>query len=353
MVLRSDGGPALVDLKEIAKGRGNRRTVMEQSAPGDSQGNGFPERGMRPVEEMTRVLKVDLEHRLTTRLEVTQNVFAWLVEHAVDLHNKSFVVSNGKTAYEKMKGKKYRGEVLPFASPVMLRAMVVSRLSVYGSVWLGKRFHTEEHLVTRVSDGVVVRTRSVQSLPNTMFHGTFLDKIVGAPWAPTGVMKGKEEVVCPARLRPEDPVEIFEPFIPRNMRISKAIINRFGYSRWCPRCRALTQGVASTTLAHSRECRERIERLNSKSAAIQSSKHALKLHRSARHAISQEKLSDLHKQLGTTAVPLAVRRWIQNGRRTVDQANIHVEPEINVDEVMEDVGEHSGPIIVNIILEFI
>ena len=118
VVLRSDGEPALVDLmKEIAKGRGNRRTVIEHSAPGDSQGNGFIERGVRSVQKMTRVLKLDLEHRLTTRLEVTHPVFAWLVEHAVDLHNKFLVGSDGKTAYERLKGKKYRGEVLPFASP--------------------------------------------------------------------------------------------------------------------------------------------------------------------------------------------------------------------------------------------
>ena len=89
----------------------------------------------------------------------------------------------------------------------------------YEGVWLGKPFHTEEHLVARATDGVVVRTRSVQSLPNAISMD-FLNKIVGAPWAPTGVMKGNQEVVCPARLRPEDPVEIYEPFVPRNMKIT-------------------------------------------------------------------------------------------------------------------------------------
>ena len=103
---------------------------------------------------MARVLKLDLEHRLTTRLEVTHPVFAWLVEHAVDLHNKFLVGSDGKTAYERLKGKKYR---------------------------VGKRFHTEEHLVARATDGVVVRTRSVQSLPNAISMD-LLNKIVGAHW---------------------------------------------------------------------------------------------------------------------------------------------------------------------------
>ena len=199
VVLRSDGEPALVDLvKEIAKGRGSRRTVIVHSAPGDSQGNGFIERGVRSVEEMARVLKLDLEHRLTTRLEVTHPVFAWLVEHAVDLHNKFLVGSDGKTVYERLKGKKYRGEVLPFASPVMLRVSEKVQGGVmserwYEGMWLGKRFHTEEHLVARATDGVVVRPRSVQSLPNAISMD-LLNKIVGAPWAPTSVMKDHQQV---------------------------------------------------------------------------------------------------------------------------------------------------------------
>ena len=134
-------------------------------------------------------------------------------------------------------------------------------------------------------------------------------------------MKGNEEVVCPARLRPEDPVEIYEPFVPRNMKITKAIINKFGYSRRCPRCRALTQGEASTTLAHSRECLERIEQQIRSDSEL--TKHALKLQRSAKHVTSQERLNDLHRQ-----VPLAVRKWVQNDAD---------------DEMMEDVGELPFP----------
>ena len=96
MVLRSDGEPALVDLtKELAKGRANRRTVIEHSVPGDSQENGSMERGVRSVEEMTRVLKIYLEHRLTTRLEVAHPVFAWLWVYTTDF-------SSGRTGKQLM-----------------------------------------------------------------------------------------------------------------------------------------------------------------------------------------------------------------------------------------------------------
>ena len=83
----------------------------------------------------------------------------------------------------------------------------------------------------------------------------FLDKIVGALWASSGVMKVIDDV-CPARLRLDDPVEVHDP-----LKITKAIIDKFGYLREkaSTLCRALAQGEASTTVAHSRECRERIE----------------------------------------------------------------------------------------------
>ena len=106
LVLRSDGEPALLDLvREIAKGRGNRRSIIEHSPPGDSKGNGFIERGVRSVEEMTRTLKLDLERRLGARLEVNHGAFPWLVEHATDLINKFLVAKDGRTAYERLKGK--------------------------------------------------------------------------------------------------------------------------------------------------------------------------------------------------------------------------------------------------------
>jgi hypothetical protein len=264
LVLRCDAEPALVDLiREIAKGRGDKRTVVENSPTSDSQGNGFIERGVRSVEEMVRVIKLDLERRLGVKVEVSHPIFAWLVEHAVDLINKFLVSRDGKTAFERLKGKRYRGEMLAFGSPVMLRVSGKVQGGVmaerwFEGVWLGKRFHTEEHLVARVSDGVVVRTRTVQAMPNQISMEV-LNKIAGAPWAPAGIMKGAEQVPR-ARLDPEEVVDVPEPFQPRSMRITKELIDRLGSTAKCHKCRLIMQGDTSKpTLGHSRECRERIE----------------------------------------------------------------------------------------------
>ena len=44
----------MVVLREIANLRGSRGTLFEHSPLADSQSNGFIERGIRSVEEMTR-----------------------------------------------------------------------------------------------------------------------------------------------------------------------------------------------------------------------------------------------------------------------------------------------------------
>ena len=61
--LRSDGEPALMELLRNVAAKRKAQTVVKRSAPSDSQSNGRIERTVRSVEEATRVLKIDLEHR--------------------------------------------------------------------------------------------------------------------------------------------------------------------------------------------------------------------------------------------------------------------------------------------------
>ena len=59
VTLKSDQEPAIVDVFwEIANLRGSRGTLLEHSPIADSQSNRFIERGIRSVEEMTRVILV-------------------------------------------------------------------------------------------------------------------------------------------------------------------------------------------------------------------------------------------------------------------------------------------------------
>ena len=77
VILRSDQEPAIIDvLKSVAKERSPAESILENSAVGDSAGNGFIERAVRTAEEMTRVLKIDLEKRMGEQLPVNSVAFS-------------------------------------------------------------------------------------------------------------------------------------------------------------------------------------------------------------------------------------------------------------------------------------
>ena len=191
VTLKSDQETAIVDvLREVANLRGSRGTLLEHSPAADSQSNGFIERGIRSVEEMTRVLLFDLSSRVGSPISVHSPVFPWIVEHATDILNKCRVASDGKSAYEWLKRRQHQGVPLPFGAAV--------RFGVAGKVpggvlterwhqetWLGKRSQTEENIVARKCDVLVIRSRAVKA----MLEETTMDDLdasrasVGSLWS--------------------------------------------------------------------------------------------------------------------------------------------------------------------------
>ena len=121
--------------------------------------------------------------------------------------------------------------------------------------WLGKRFHTEEHIVARKGDGHVFRSRAVKVMPEPTTMDD-LDAIKGSPWAPSGVLKDVLPDVPRPTIRDDPAVEIEEERpVPRNMKITQDI-----YTPGCAKCRRLSRNEYShPSLAHSQDCRIRIE----------------------------------------------------------------------------------------------
>ena len=102
-------------------------------------------RGIRSVQEMTRVILFDLSSPVGSLLSVHSPVFPWIVEHATDILNKCHVASGGKSAYERLKRRQHRGVLLPFGTAVMFRGEVAPGHAA------GKRVHIEEHIVAEMA----------------------------------------------------------------------------------------------------------------------------------------------------------------------------------------------------------
>ena len=156
-----------------------------------------------------------------------------MVEHAADLMNKFAVGEDGRTAYERVKGKKYSGETLEFGRKVMYRIPCkpeggnMSERWVVG-LWLGKRSVSDEHVVG-LEDGSVCVTSAVRMLPDSdSWDIELVNKLRGTPGRPSGkdaeVREEEGGGVIPAGL-PLDPghSEHPKPRRPEGMARSFAI----------------------------------------------------------------------------------------------------------------------------------
>ena len=214
------------------------------------------------------MLLFDLSSRVGSPISVHSRVFPWIVEHATDILNKCkcHVAGDGKSAYERLKRRQHRGVLLPFGAAVMTRVaekvsggVMMERWHV--GTWLGKRFHTEEHIVARKGSGLVIRSRAVKVVPEETTLDD-LDAIKGFPWGPSGVLRDVlPSVPRPILSRDEPPLSFVEERpVPRNMNISQDILWKFERTPGCAKCWKLSHNEYSHPgLAHSQDCRTRME----------------------------------------------------------------------------------------------
>ena len=189
-------------------------------------------------------------------------IFPWLREHCADVLNKGVVGPDGRTAWERVRGRAYHGQMLEFASKVMFRVVGKVQGSImterwYEGLWLGKTAHSDEHLVMK-SDGAVVRSRAVRELDNTITIED-LNKLKSEPHDPSGTMKAVTSVPRASVETAEIDNENFRA-APRRVRLTKEVVDRFGPTPKCVKCRAISRDDPGyATYPHSAACRKRLE----------------------------------------------------------------------------------------------
>ena len=230
VVVKTDQEAAIRDLlRLVAQQRGEARTVFETAARNDSKGNGAAEKAVQSIEEMVRTLMVDLEECCGEKLSVTEQFFAWLMEHACDLLNKYHVRNGDKTAWEAVKGRPYSGDVYPFGAPVMhclsgpVQGGVVHE-RWHDGVYLGTQFSSGEHKVA-MTNGKVVRARAIQPRPDSVLTTkAALDVIASGP-------AGGSEVITqgiaapPGRQEEEAPEPSESDPVPRTFSVTKQFLD--------------------------------------------------------------------------------------------------------------------------------
>ena len=193
------------------------------------------------------MIKLHVEEIIGQEIEVDIPAFEWLVEHAADLITRYQTGKDGKTPFQRLRGKNATGEIYTFGSRVMARAAgkTIGGLMAerwFQAIWLGVRSSSGEHLVAHLAEGTVFRCRSVQGTGKLATYEE-LKNIKGRPWAPTGTMSMTQKSAV--RTEGGDGVSDGSAphhFIPRSMRFTRAVLEKVGYTEGCSKCRAVARG---------------------------------------------------------------------------------------------------------------
>jgi len=101
---------------------------------GEKPANGAVERAVGVIEGQARTLKFALEYRIGATVPPAHPVLTWLVELAGLLLRRYHVDTEGRTAYEKLRGRKVRRPMAEFEKRIVYRPL---RLHGIGAQSLG------------------------------------------------------------------------------------------------------------------------------------------------------------------------------------------------------------------------
>ena len=106
IILKTDQEPSIqYFIKDFMEQREEGRTIVEESPVGSSGSNGVAERGVQGLEGQIRVLCLALQERLGIKMDPRWPIVAFMPEYAAYLLNRLEVGKDGKTSYERTRGK--------------------------------------------------------------------------------------------------------------------------------------------------------------------------------------------------------------------------------------------------------
>ena len=314
VAIRSDQEPAIVDVKnavrrarweefeqvmeEVARHRKAKTeivrkdlgpvTILEESPVAESSSNGGAENAIRHLQGQFRTLKAQLETKLGDTIPISHPLWTWLIEWAALSINRYHIGRDKLTAYQRVHHKECRKPIAAFGETVLYRVLdnafnVEKHEARYREgVWLGLIPRTDEDLIG--TDMGVVKASSVRRLcPSSRWNIQRASSVCGYPWRPVPSTAGDH---IPVHIRPDATIQdrqdqdtlidaspqtknetqtsgepdvqpIPRPSLPpRQMTITKALVEQYGYTPGCLGCTKTI--VGDSVRAHSQECRQRI-----------------------------------------------------------------------------------------------
>lgn len=231
---------------------------------------------------MLRTYKSALAARMGEHLPSNHAIMYWLSEHAASTYNKCLVQADGKTPYEFLHGKAPGLRLIELGKKIMWH--VPKKLRVKLDLWwrigisLGPSQSSNECFIG-LPNGNAVRTRSVNRVvqsgkwnakmilgvkgKHTVIHQDLDFEAVEASEQPhRSDAEHQQDEAAAGPLSEEDrakeEIKKQAPVLKRQIRITKADLEKFGYEDGCPRCEDLQSGKHQSKREHSDSCRLRM-----------------------------------------------------------------------------------------------
>ena len=226
------------------------------------------ERGVQIVEGQIRVLKDAFETRVGTSIPSNHSIVAWLVEFAGTVINRYEVGLDGKTPFERLRGKQSRLIGLEFGEKVNFRRTAVgARMSKLDSLWSDGVFLVYRSIRGEIVVGTesgVFKTRTVQRKAyEHRWNKENMDMVGGVPWKVSPSEDSEEGIMLAVDIGMEmleveiswAPKEHRRP-VPRRLYIRAKDIDRHGVTPNGKGCIATLRGEGG--VPHSDTCRKRL-----------------------------------------------------------------------------------------------
>ena len=281
IIVKTDQEPSIECLmKDLIEHRVNGKTIPEESPVKSSGSNGVVERGVQEIEGHIRALFLAFQERIGNRVDTRERIVAFIPEYAAYLVNRMNVGTDGKVAYERIKGKKPTVMGLEFGEKVLYKIKAGQRLEKINSRWdfgifVGVRKRSNEIWVA-TREGII-SVRSVRRIPVEKRWGK--DNIEWVKWAPWNRYKDARDADgdvpegIPTEERAKDEATGNRTIIvetreraPREFYIRKEDAEKHGYTRGCGGCSSWFRGLGRQP--HTEACRNRFRGLMKDDAKV-------------------------------------------------------------------------------------
>ena len=136
IILKTDQEPAIDALMaDVVKTRGAAITVLEKSPVGSSGSNGTVERAVQAVEGLMRTLRSACEERMNIKIKPDDKLVIFMAEYASYLLNRLEVGKDGKTAYERCRGKRASVMAVEFGEKLLWKIRQKGKLEKLNPRW--------------------------------------------------------------------------------------------------------------------------------------------------------------------------------------------------------------------------